>query len=139
MSMLHSEVKTYLEKLDQEQKALVSYNGEHDVAKEIKNILAKDTNYKPTIEDIAEQSISNFIQFEVKRNVEGPLKVEQTRKIAELLEGYKRHKKPMVKDYLNLRSIASNKGRIKRHDSDYYLIDKVHIFHNFLWCFQEHL
>ncbi|MBI4837188.1 MAG: DUF4209 domain-containing protein [Candidatus Portnoybacteria bacterium] len=61
MSMLHNEVKTYLEKLDQEQKALVSYNGEHDVAKEIKEILAKDTNYKPTDEDIAEQMAFDFM------------------------------------------------------------------------------
>ena len=59
--MIHSEVKTYLEKLDQEQKALVSYNGEHDIAKEIKDILAKDTNYKPTIEDIAEQMAFDFM------------------------------------------------------------------------------
>ena len=59
--MLHNEVKTYLEKLDQEQKALASYNGEHDVAKEIKEILAKDTNYKPTDEDIAEQMAFDFM------------------------------------------------------------------------------
>ena len=35
--MLHNEIKTYLENLDREQKALASYNGEHDIAKEIKN------------------------------------------------------------------------------------------------------
>ncbi|OQB71652.1 MAG: hypothetical protein BWX89_01768 [candidate division TA06 bacterium ADurb.Bin131] len=59
--MIHSEVKNYLKKLDEEQKALASYNGEHDIAKEIKNILAKDTNYKPTIEDIAEQMAFDFM------------------------------------------------------------------------------
>ena len=59
--MLHNEIKTYLENLDREQKALASYNGEHDFAKEIKNILAKDTNYKPTIEDIAEQMAFDFM------------------------------------------------------------------------------
>ena len=52
--MLHSEIKTYLENLDQEQKAFASYHGELDIAEAIKDILAKDTNYKPTIEDIAE-------------------------------------------------------------------------------------
>ena len=36
---------------------------------------------------IAEQS------FQVKRNVEGPLAIEQTRMIAELLEKYKHHEK----------------------------------------------
>jgi len=59
--MLNNEVKKYLEKLDQEQKSLVSYHGEHDIAKEIKNILAKDTNYKPTNEDIAEQMAFDFM------------------------------------------------------------------------------
>jgi hypothetical protein len=59
--MLNNEIKTYLENLDREQKALASYNGEHDIAKAIKDILAKDTNYKPTIEDIAEQMAFDFM------------------------------------------------------------------------------
>jgi len=59
--MLCQDVKTYLEDLDQQQKALVSYNGEHDIAKAIKDILAKDTNHKPTVEDIAEQMAFDFM------------------------------------------------------------------------------
>lgn len=59
--MLNNEIKTYLENLDREQKALASYNGEHDIAKAIKDILAKDTNYKPTVEDIAEQMAFDFM------------------------------------------------------------------------------
>lgn len=59
--MVHSEVKNYLENLDQEPKALASYHGEHDIAKVIKDILAKDTNYKPSIEDIAEQIAFDFM------------------------------------------------------------------------------
>ncbi|MCL5774629.1 MAG: hypothetical protein M1333_00285 [Patescibacteria group bacterium] len=59
--MLNNEVKTYLDNLDQEQKALVSYRGEHDIAKEIKDILVKDANYKPTIEDVAEQIAFDFM------------------------------------------------------------------------------
>src|SRR3989344_7665582 len=59
--MFNNEIKTYLENLDREQKALASYNGEHDFAKEIKDILAKDTNYKPTDEDIAEQMAFDFM------------------------------------------------------------------------------
>jgi hypothetical protein len=58
--MLNNEVKTYLEKLDQEQKAFVFYNGEHNIAKEIKEILAKHTNYKSTDEDIAEKMAFYF-------------------------------------------------------------------------------
>ncbi len=60
--MLNDEIKTYLENLDREQKALASYNGEHDIAKVIKDILAKDTNYKPTTEDIAEQMAFDFME-----------------------------------------------------------------------------
>src|SRR3989344_2500341 len=96
------------------------------LGKEIQYYTALVRSFDSSLGNMLENLAMNIasLSFEVKRNVEGPLKVEQTRKIAELLEGYKRHKKPMVKDYLNLRSIASNKGRIKRHDSDYYLIDK---------------
>lgn len=59
--MLHNKIKNYLENLDREQKALASYNGEHDIAKAIKDILAKDTNYKPSAEDIAEQMAFDFM------------------------------------------------------------------------------
>ena len=64
--------------------------------------------------------------FEVKRNVEGPLSLEQTQEIAELLEKYKRNeKKPEIKDYQFLRKKPRLKDLPnKRHDSDYYLIDK---------------
>lgn len=59
--MLHNDVKKYLEELDKEKKPLGSFRGEHDIAKAIKDILAKDTNYKPTIEDIAEQMAFDFM------------------------------------------------------------------------------
>src|SRR5690349_14492646 len=65
--------------------------------------------------------------FEVHRHVEGPLSIDQTRRIAELLERYKRHeKRPNLADYANLRQAItdSNEGTSKRHDSDYYLIDR---------------
>ncbi|MFN7088691.1 MAG: hypothetical protein ACK4NX_02670, partial [Candidatus Paceibacteria bacterium] len=45
----NNEVKTYFEKLDQEQKTLASYNGKHDISKAIKDILAKNSNYKSTM------------------------------------------------------------------------------------------
>ena len=59
--MLHNEIKTYLKSLDREQKALTSYRGEYNIAKTIKDILAKDITYKPTIEDIAEQMAFGFV------------------------------------------------------------------------------
>ncbi len=58
--MLNDKIKTCLENLDQEQKALASCHGEYDIANKIKNILKKDTNYKPTTEDIAEQMAFDF-------------------------------------------------------------------------------
>jgi hypothetical protein len=66
-----------------------------------------------------------LLYFRVNRNVQGPLKASQTGIIAELLEKYKRHEiKPTVKDYQVLRSNSvADKAPIKRHDSDYYLID----------------
>ena len=40
------------------------------------------------------------LSYEVERSVEGEMSVSQTRKIAELLESYKRReKKPEIKDY----------------------------------------
>lgn len=65
--------------------------------------------------------------FTVHRHVEGPLRGDQTRGIADLLERYKRHEKhPAVSDYQFLRrgSPASSDEARKRHDSDYYLINR---------------
>lgn len=59
--MLNNGIKNYLDEFDQEQKTLVSYHGEHDIAKRIKEILAKDSNYRPTDEDIAEQMAFDFM------------------------------------------------------------------------------
>lgn len=66
------------------------------------------------------------LSFEVKQSVEGVLTREQTQQIAELLEQYKRHdKKPTVADYHFLRQKPNSEGlQHKRHDSDYYLIQK---------------
>jgi len=98
--------------------------------------LGKDIQYYTALVRSLDSSLGNMLEglainiaklsFEVKRNVEGQLKAEQTRIIAELLEKYKRHEiKPSAKDYQVLRSFAGkDKAPIKRHDSDYYLIDK---------------
>jgi hypothetical protein len=71
-------------------------------------------------------NIANF-SYEVKKRVEGPLGVEQTRGIAELLEKYKRREvtPPTVEDYQFLRIKPTDQSlQTKRHESDYYLIDK---------------
>ena len=59
--MLNSEVKKYLESLEEGQKATLSFCGEHDIAQKIKDILKKDEKYKPTKEDIAEQMAFDFM------------------------------------------------------------------------------
>lgn len=71
-------------------------------------------------------NIAEF-SYEVNRRVEGPLGVEQTRGIAELLEQYKRREvsPPTVENYQFLRNKPTDKSLItKRHESDYCLIDK---------------
>lgn len=66
------------------------------------------------------------LSFEVHKSVEGPLTIEQTQQIAELLEKYKRReKRPRREDYQFLRVKPESSGLLnKRHDSDYYLIQK---------------
>jgi hypothetical protein len=98
--------------------------------------LGKDIQYYTALVRSLDSSLGNMLEglainiaklsFEVKRNVEGPLSIEQTRTIAELLEKYKRReKRPEVADYQLLRNHKNGKNEvIKRHDSDYYLIDK---------------
>lgn len=58
---MNSEVKKYLESLEQEQKPLASFHGEHDIAQKIKNIFKKDGNYELTKEDMAEQMAFDFM------------------------------------------------------------------------------
>lgn len=64
--------------------------------------------------------------YDVKNNVEGPLTSEQINGIAALLESYKaRIKKASIEDYQFLRDKANiDKKELKRHSSDYYLIDR---------------
>ena len=64
------------------------------------------------------------LNYEVSQHVEGKLYKEQTDYIAEILEQYKRHAiKPTIDDYIG---ISGKKGDAieKRHESDYYLLDK---------------
>src|SRR3990167_1232221 len=98
--------------------------------------LGKDIQYYTALVRSLDSSLGNMLEglainiaklsFEVKKNVEGPLSIDQTRTIAELLEKYKRReKKPEISDYQLLRNHKNGKNEvIKRHDSDYYLIDR---------------
>lgn len=99
------------------------------------SILGEEIQYYTALVRSFDSSLGNMLErlamniaslsFEVKKSVEGELNQKQTKKIAELLESYKRHfKKPETKDYFCLRKKYTGKTYHKRHDSDYYLIDK---------------
>lgn len=98
--------------------------------------LGQEIQYYSALARSLDSSLGNMLEsmaisiaklsFDVYDNVEGVLYKEQTDLIAELLESYKRNKnrrKPCVEDYKgisNLKGIAET----KRHESDYYLIDR---------------
>ncbi len=67
------------------------------------------------------------LNYDVASRVEGPLYPAQTSYIAELLEKYKRHEiKPQVTDYNEkMKQLRTTEIlQTKRHESDYYLVDK---------------
>lgn len=138
-TLVHTAVESYAQGFQARHEGEVN-NPEGTINMKIHNVfieaLGKEIQYYTALVRSLDSSLGNMLEtlainiatlsFEVKRNVEGPLKAEQTGIIAELLEKYKRHEiKPSVKDYQVLRSLAGkDKAPIKRHDSDYYLIDK---------------
>lgn len=67
------------------------------------------------------------LSFVVDQKVDGPLTLQQTQQIAEILERYNRHeKKPEVVDYMFLREKPTNRDlKRKIHKSDYYLTNKA--------------
>ncbi len=98
--------------------------------------LGKETQYYSALARSLDSSLGNMLEdlaisiaklsYDVRRNVEGPLNNAQIAKIAEILEKYKSHAlKPCIEDYQCLRNMnEGDKAQIKRHDSDYYLIDR---------------
>jgi hypothetical protein len=98
--------------------------------------LGREIQYYNALSRSLDSSLGNMLEklamsiaqlsFEVRKSVEGPLTIEQTQQIAELLEKYKRHeKRPTVIDYQFLRDKPKAGNLLsKRHDSDYYLIQK---------------
>lgn len=71
------------------------------------------------------------LNYEVNQHVEGTLYNEQTDYIAELLEQYKRkegRRTPKVADYKGI-SLKRGVAHTKRHESDYYLVDRETCMH----------
>jgi len=115
-------------------------NPEGIINRKIHNVfieaLGEEVRYYTALVRSLDSSLGNMLEslgisiarlnFEVRRNVEGPLAAEQTGLIAQLLEKYKRREKdPEAADYQVLRSVSVESGAcVRRHDSDYYLIDK---------------
>ena len=64
------------------------------------------------------------LNYSVSRHIDGKLYKQQTDRIAELLEQYKRHAKlPHISDYAGIVN-SSGEAVEKRHESDYYLFDE---------------
>jgi len=138
-TLVHTAVESYAEGFKARHEAEVD-NPEGIINMKVHNVfieaLGKDIQYYTALVRSLDSSLGNMLEglainiaslsFEVKRNVEGPLSINQTRIIAELLEKYKRRdKRPAVSDYQTLRNHKNGTNEvIKRHDSDYYLIDK---------------
>lgn len=102
--------------------------------------LGSDIQYYSALVRSLDSSLGNMLEgmainiaklfYEVNRSVEGNLYPEQTSKIAELLEGYKNTRNPLVPQishYEEIRKIKPKpnvKLQSKIHVSDYYIIDK---------------
>ncbi len=138
-ALVHTAVESYAVGFQARHEAEVD-NPEGTINMKIHNVfieaLGEEIQYYTALVRSLDSSLGNMLEklainiaklnFEVRTNVEGPLAIEQTSLIAELLEGYKRRDKhPTVQDYQPLRTMGGNSrmALVRRHDSDYYLID----------------
>lgn len=98
--------------------------------------LGPEIQYYSAIARSLDSSLGNMLEnmaiciaelsYKVSKHVEGVLYKEQTDRIAELLESYKRRanrRTPSVGDYKGI-SKLTGVAETKRHESDYYLIDE---------------
>lgn len=137
-ALVHASVKSYAQGFQLRHTAEVN-NPEGTINMKIHNVfieaLGREIQYYTVLVRSLDSSLGNMLEelaisiaelnYEVKREVKGPLTTRQTRIIAELLEKYfRREKDPKIKDYLILRSKDITFGKTKRHDSDYYLVDR---------------
>lgn len=102
--------------------------------------LGKEIQYYSALSRSLDSSLGNMLEkmaisiaelnYTVSQHVEGKLYQGQTDYIAELLEDYKRHaKQPKISDYKGLMSQKKGSSMNRRHESDYYLIDKDNGMH----------
>ncbi|MEJ5272939.1 MAG: TdeIII family type II restriction endonuclease [Spirochaetota bacterium] len=138
-TLVHTAVESYAQGFQARHEGEVD-NPEGTINMKIHNVfieaLGKEIQYYTALVRSLDSSLGKMLEtlainiaslsFEVRRCVEGPLKIEQTEIIAKLLEKYKSHEKiPSIEDYQVLRSpVMQEKPPNKRHNSDYYLIDK---------------
>ena len=101
-------------------------------------VLGPEIQYYTALVRSLDSSLGNMLEkmainiakltYEVRQSVAGPLSLKQTQDVAELLEKYKRREitPPTAEDYQFLRIKPTEQSLVtKRHDSDYYLIDKT--------------
>lgn len=98
------------------------------------SVLGPEIQYYSALARSLDSSLGNMLEkmainiaglsYDVKRYVEGPLSDNQTHLIADILEQYKTHeRKPHIADYSALRRMSQGNSVVRRHESDYYLID----------------
>jgi hypothetical protein len=139
-SLVHTAVESYAEGFQARHEGEID-NPEGTLNMKIHNVfiaaLGPEIQYYTALVRSLDSSLGNMLEklamniagfsYEVKKRVEGPLSVDQTRGIAELLEKYKRREitPPTIEDYQFLRIKPNdNTLKTKRHESDYYFVDK---------------
>ena len=131
-SLVHTAVESYAEGFQARHEGEVD-NPNGTINMKIHNVfiavLGSDIQYYSSLVRSLDSSLGNMLEklainiagfsYEVKKRVEGPLSVGQTRGIAELLEKYKRREiaPPTIEDYQFLRvNPKDNKLKTKKHD-----------------------
>jgi len=104
-------------------------------------VLGSEIQYYTALVRSLDSSLGNMLEsmaiaiarlfYDVTQSVEGYITGNQTQAIAKLLESYKSHSKlPMIKDYQSLRNQTKLSMHVsKRHDSDYYLFNRIYKNH----------
>ena len=139
-SLVHTAIESYAEGFKARHEGEVN-NPDGTLNMKIHNVfiaaLGPEFQYYTALVRSLDSSLGNMLErlavniagfsYEVRKRVGGPLSVDQTRGISELLEKYKRREltPPTIEDYQFLRvKPKDNTLKTKRHESDYYLIDK---------------
>ncbi len=106
--------------------------------------LGADIQYYSALARSLDSSLGNVLEkmaikiatlnYDVSQHVEGEISREQTEYIATILEEYKRHaRRPSTSDYAEILKLHESSTLInKRHESDYYLLDKEAGIHHII-------